>query len=271
MKKSGQSNKSKAVLGNTKKPLKGKKQTIQSKRWCFTWNNYDSIVIHYLMLFFQSNKILYIIGEEFGPECGTPHLQGYIECPTKKRWEEFHLPHVIHWERCKGDREQNIKYCSKSEIYHCSDIFKPIEIIKHLYDWQKDIENLLNINPDGRTVHWYFDKLGGIGKSSFCKYMYVKHNIPTIQGGKLADIMNIIFNMNYVPKLLLIDIPRNNGNKVSYTSIECILNGMITNTKFETGIKVFNPPHVVVFANEKPDKEKLSKDRWNIVNLSPGT
>jgi hypothetical protein len=58
-----------------------------------------------------------------------------------------------------------------------------------------------------------------------------------------------------------------NQNKVSYSSIECIKNGMITNTKYETGFKVFNPPHVVVFSNFPPDEEKLSADRWNIKEI----
>jgi len=89
-----------------------------------------------------------------------------------------------------------------------------------------------------------------------------------IQGGKMADIMNIIFNTN-MDKInnMFIDIPRNNGNKVSYNSIECILNGMITNTKYETGTKVFNPPNIFVFSNFMPDTSSLSKDRWKIYTI----
>lgn len=67
--------------------------------------------------------------------------------------------------------------------------------------------------------------------------------------------------------MLIIDVPRNNGNNISYSAVECILNGMITNTKFETGVKVFNAPHVVVFSNYEPDTEKLSEDRWSIKKI----
>jgi len=98
--------------------------------------------------------------------------------------------------------------------------------------------------------------------------MYVKHKAITIQGGKLADIMNIVFNLNMDEcRMLLIDIPRNNLNHVSYSAIECILNGMITNTKYETGVKVFNPPHVVCLSNFDPDLDKLSEDRWNVIEI----
>ena len=101
--------------------------------------------------------------------------------------------------------------------------------------------------------------------------MYVKHGVITIQGGKLADIINIIFNLNMDNvKAIMIDIPRNHKNHVSYSAIECILNGMITNTKFETGVKVFNPPHLVVFSNFYPEKGEdiLSDDRWDIIELT---
>ena len=68
-------------------------------------------------------------------------------------------------------------------------------------------------------------------------------------------------------RMVLIDVPRNLKNNVSYSAIECILNGMITNTKYETGLKVFNPPHVVVFSNYYPVMDKLSMDRWKIMEL----
>ena len=74
-----------------------------------------------------------------------------------------------------------------------------------MYPWQKEIEDLSMTEPDGRTIHWYWENEGGVGKSSFCKYMYIKHGAITIQGGKLADIMNIIFNldMNEVTTLII--------------------------------------------------------------------
>ena len=43
---------------------------------------------------------------------------------------------------------------------------------------------------------------------------------------------------------------------------------LVTNTKYETGCKVFNPPNIVVFANSFPEHpENLSQDRWKITNL----
>jgi len=52
----------------------------QCKRWCFTFNNYNQEDYTNLIKTFTKMNIGYIIGEEVGAN-GTPHLQGYIECP----------------------------------------------------------------------------------------------------------------------------------------------------------------------------------------------
>ena len=34
--------------------------------------------------------------------------------------------------------------------------------------------------------------------------------------------------------------------------------------KYESGMVRYNKPHVIIFANCRPDIEKLSKDRWKV-------
>ncbi len=65
-------------------------------------------------------KALWIVGTEIG-EGGTPHLQGYVEFPTKVRPIGYKgFPKEIHWgdkdgKPARGTREENINYCSKDE------------------------------------------------------------------------------------------------------------------------------------------------------------
>lgn len=67
---------------------------------------------------------------------------------------------------------------------------------------------------------------------------------------------------------LMIDLPRHAEGKMSYGAIEDIKNGYITNFKYETGSKTFNPPHVVIFSNHEPyDTSSFSIDRWKIYNI----
>lgn len=250
---------------------KSTRRMNQLKRWCFTFNNYKIDDIKILETKFKLICVKYVFQQEKGETNGTPHIQGAIWLKKEMRPSEFDLDKKIHWEGMRNEKA-SIAYCQKSLTAEGEPFFfgfpKPIKIIENLKNWQKEIEDLFFTEPDGRTVNWYWENIGGVGKSSFCKYMYVKHKAITIQGGKLADIMNIIFNLDMdETKMLIIDIPRNNSNKISYSAVECILNGMITNTKFETGVKVFNPPHVVILSNFEPEYEKLSLDRWNVKEI----
>lgn len=261
------------ILGNTKP--KSSKKPSENKRYCFTLNNYSSTEYEELIKCAEKHNFSYIIGKEVG-EMETPHLQGYINMPTKHSLESVKKllnNNRLHLEKCKGSEKSNAVYCSKENnfVTNIKEYMpkKALKLITNLKPWQLEIENLLQTEPDGRTLHWYWEIIGGVGKSAFCKYMYVKHKVLVIQGGKLADIMNILFNTDCDElQMIIIDIPRKNGNSLSYSAVECILNGMITNTKYETGTKVFNPPHVIVFSNEFPEKCHLSEDRWKISEIT---
>jgi hypothetical protein len=50
--------------------------------------------------------------------------------------------------------------------------------------------------------------------------------------------------------------------------MEDFKNGMIFSTKYESKAKVFKKPHLIVFSNFMPNMEALSKDRWEIRQLS---
>lgn len=260
------------IVGNTKQ------QSNQLKKWFFTWNNYDSSKIKELETRFLEICYMGLFQSEVGKE-GTPHLQGGIWLKKAMRWTEFDLPKTIHWEKMKDEKE-TLEYCQKEtkdgwdgKYRWQFNIPKPLKYIKEddFYEWQKETKGYCLKEPDGQSILWIHEPDGGKGKSAFCRHMAIVHNALVIQGGKLADIMNIIFNtdMNRV-NCILIDIPRCNKNNVSYASIECILNGMITNTKYETGRKIFNPPNIVVFSNFEPDinDETLSKRRWIVKDLS---
>ena len=98
--------------------------------------------------------------------------------------------------------------------------------------------------------------------------MLVKMQCVFIDEGKKADIMCCIMNhdMN-IKNIVIFDVPRDNGNKVSYKSIESIKNGVIFSSKYESGYKIFNSPHVIVFANCEPEYSSLSSDRWVVKNI----
>ena len=251
-------------LGNT--ISKSTKQISPCIRWCFTLNNYSQEECSSITSIFSEKCKFAIVGKEVG-EQGTPHLQGYVEFKTKVRPKTMFTDR-IHWEKAKANRQANIDYCSKQEVWFSIGLPKPIKIIEKLYKWQEEIEMIIKDEPDDRKVYWYWEPNGNIGKSAFIKYCYVKHKIGFCSGGKYSDIMNYVFNQDMdTCNCVMFDIPRCNNGHVSYSAIESIKNGLVFNAKYETGAKVFNSPHVIVFANEPPDEEMLSNDRWEIKRI----
>ena len=110
--------------------------------------------------------------------------------------------------------------------------------------------------------------IGGVGKSALCKYLIVKHNATYIDQGKKADIINHIYNTDMDKCAgIIIDVPRNTGNKISYSAVESLLNGMIFNSKFETGMKLFNAVPIFVFSNFPPERSMMSADRWKVYEV----
>lgn len=265
---------SKGEVGNTQITTSppDKKQVPARIHHCFTFNNYDSNDIIILQKLFDEYCYMYCFQEETG-ESGTPHLQGVISCKKPTRDTVFGEK-KIHWEKTINVKSSYI-YCSKVETRTGSIFCKNYQIpytyrLDNLYDWQAKLLKELLTPPDDRSVNWIWSLEGNTGKSTFCKHLVMNYNAVFLSKGKYSDICNVIFKTDMVKsRIVIIDLPRNNGNSVSYDAIESIKNGMICNTKYETGAKCFAPPHIVVFSNDYPDTEKLSEDRWKVVNIDP--
>lgn len=259
------------VEGNTYPPRASKKQPNRRTYYAFTLFNYE---VNDLEKAFKqrlsdiSNKFLY--GREVCPTTLKKHLQGFCALKKPMRLTELKLPGNPHLEACKGDELSNLKYCCKDNDIVSKGYPKPVDILtdESLYTWQKDFVSIIKQPPDSRKIYWTFEEMGNTGKSSFVKYCVVKFNALFCDGGKKSDIINLVFNNNMDEcNLIIWDIPRCNVNGISYSALESIKNGLVCNTKYETGVKLFNPPHIIVFANSAPEVEKLSLDRWQIFNI----
>ena len=255
-------------------PSKKQKQVSPAKNWVFVLNNYTeeecSSIVPIVKQFCDKAIISFEIGEG-----GTPHLQGFIGFREKSRpMGVFDFTKRIKWILAKGDDKSQVKYISKENKgflinFGMPKPVKPIKVIVNLYPWQKDIEDIFFTEPDDRKIYWFWSVEGDIGKSAFVKYMVLKHKALFCDGGKKADLINLVFNSDMDEcTCIMWDLPRSTAGKISYSTLESVKNGLVCNTKYETGVKVFNPPHIFVFANFPPEEpEKLSSDRWVIKKL----
>lgn len=267
-------------IGNTKSHRL--KQT-QAKRWVFTLNNYTEVDEASILEFILKYSADYVIGKEMG-ENNTPHLQGFVLFNNKIDFNVLKkLNQKIHWEVMKGSVKQNISYCTKDGNFktNLKSLLDPHKLYKEnlckemeerkFYDWQQNIIQICESDPDDRTINWIYDENGCKGKSYLCKYLLCKYNC-IISDGKKGDVFNQVLNFfqNNDPSLktiVLLDVPRHNVEYINYGVLESLKNGLIYSGKYEGGVVCFKPPHVFVFANELPDLSKFSKDRWNIITL----
>jgi len=255
----------------------------KNRRWCFTLNNYTAEEIAHIKTYFDKDK--YVIGEEICPTTGTPHLQGYfnvknaISFATVKRI----LPRA-NIRQCNGNEKSNFIYCTKESIthgrrYHTNikginipkKIKDPIEGLQ-LYGWQKEVLNRSKIEPDNRSIFWWWEKDGCTGKTTICKHLMLTHKSCIIVAGKQNDMFCSIVKYHEehgdYPELILIDIPRNNIKYVSYGGIEKIKDGLFFSGKYESSAVIMNCPNVFCFSNAEPDYYEMSKDRWRVRNIS---
>lgn len=89
----------------------------QSKRWCFTLNNW-TLAEYDLLIAFADQQCSYLIaGKETGAS-GTPHLQGFFILNSRKRitqLRQFDLFLRAHLEPARGTSVQASQYCSKED------------------------------------------------------------------------------------------------------------------------------------------------------------
>lgn len=131
--------------------------------------------------------------------------------------------------------------------------------------WQQAILDTIETKADNRKVTWLYEETGNVGKSTITRYLASTGKAYTPDISKVADMY---YGYNYEP-VIIFDIPRSKADHIDhfYTAVEQFKNGNFTSIKYEPRHMLFPSPHVIVFANFKPDTSKLSMDRWDIIPI----
>jgi hypothetical protein len=150
------------------------------------------------------------------------------------------------------------KYSKFAKEYFDAKPPTPLEL--ELRPWQQDLSDELSQEADDRKIIWYFDPVGGQGKSTMTKYLARNHEAILV-GGQKKDILYAYDNQ----RIVLFDLSRTAEGRVSYSAMEDLKNGVYFVSKFTSKMvcRDFNA-HVVIFANWLPDTDALSQDRWDI-------
>lgn len=129
--------------------------------------------------------------------------------------------------------------------------------------WQKNLLDILEEPPHDRKIYWVYDPYGNAGKTYLAKHLVDAHGAFYCNGGRATDIT---YAYNGEP-IVVFDYVRDSKDYVGYGVMEQLKNGILFSTKYQSGMRRFDNPHVIVFANFMFEEGKFSADRMVTITL----
>lgn len=259
-------------------------------RWVFTLNQQD----HFTLDDIFREKFIRTLREhskkwkfqkEVGEESLLPHYQGRLALFKKLRHADvcrLIRPELNIFWRPEHDEKKSDEYCSKedgrvdgpwsSDDKQCYVPRKVREMV--LQGWQCNLKDKLVRDVergDDRTVHVVVDKDGGIGKSTFCRYMSCKMRAIVLPGtidtaDNLMKLACTSIGKRKEGIILLLDLPRSIGKNVAQwekwiTTLEQLKGGHLTDWRYQGHNDWCEPIAICVFTNTEPPGDCLSARR----------
>lgn len=230
------------------------------------------------------------IGQEICPTTGNTHWQGRLTFKGKETVSKTAADIILMDTKGKNIWCKRAKY--EDSTYELKDgniIFnidnrktagrpaatpkpprKPVRVISSLKPWQRNLAGRLKKEPDDTTIYWYWEDVGGCGKTSFAKWACVKDELGKclMVGGRAIDVKFAVsesLDAGIEYDCIFFNVAR--SGSVSYRALEDVKDGAFFSSKYKSGMCLFNPPHVVVFANRPPTIDYMSPHKWVIVEI----
>ena len=264
------------------------------KKWIFTLNQLDKEELPLgddLRTFLSEICQDGVFGLESAPSTGRPHYQGRIVLQGTRIGKKLLLEKLSEFYPIEGwtvfpewNSEASIDYCKKDgKFWELGDSepysFPDLDI--SLYDWQQSMIKIAKKpfhQETARLVWFLHDYKGGIGKSSFTKWLVCKENLnayklPLGSAKQLAGCICARINViKKTPRLVIYDktrtLDQDLNEEAIWQVIEDIKVGLISNPMMGKGeTAIMQPPSIFVFSNTELDGSHLSLDRWAVVGV----
>lgn len=215
----------------------------------------------------------FVWGTEHGLETGYEHYQLRVvfKKPTSmdklisfnKAWGL-----TAHW---SPSHVHDFDYCEKEGQYYRSweGALAKYRDMK-LRPWQGSLVADLMEQSD-REVTVVVDELGNQGKSWLAKHLVVRYGYAYVPAMPNFEDYMFMAMAHAGAKGFIFDLPRADTlqqKKAMWMAMETIKNGYIYDKRYTFKEMWIEPPKMVVFANENPPFEVLSKDRWRAYYLT---
>lgn len=254
----------------------------------------------------EEMAVAYGFQEEQGTgKCKVKHFQGTFDVgPSRMRWSQVEKKfqaialEPLVFPACDYLEKQDCKaadrYVMKEHTRVNGPWFKGVnyeEIAKEtvytinieLAPWQQRIKDeILDMEPNNRHIWWFYEPHGGLGKTTFQKWIYMNYKNVLVVGGKAADMKNaIIESMEAqqkanepveLPRIIIMNLPKTfNVDYFSPSGTEEVKDMFFYSGKYHGGMVCGRPPKMLIFANcPPPNIEQMAKDRWRIIRLPDG-
>ena len=135
--------------------------------------------------------------------------------------------------------------------------------------FEQDVINMIVEEPGSRSIHWIYSREGNLGKTRLADELITLFDALRIDPGAAKGALELIGKQKeksatFVSKpVLLLDLPRSEpvAAKKLYKVLE-VIQGSFSDRN--DTIQWMNLPHVIVFANERPETQRLSADRLRV-------
>lgn len=215
------------------------------------------------------------------------HYQGYFRVPKGRRMRPLQLGGML-GDEFKGINVQAAskagcmelrRYCMKKETRQAGpwadceieEEYDGSDLPGILRPWQSTVVADLATVPDDRTINWVVDEAGSSGKSKLVKKLMFENKAVYHTIADVKDTLCAVVKEG--PKrAYLFDCPRTKSKKVHidelYSALESIKNGLVRAQKWENKSLIMKSPHVWVFSNYKPDRSKMTADRFKVFTIN---
>lgn len=243
----------------------------EPKWWDFTASKEKGATREKVIEILEPISDRFCIGDEVGGTTGYKHLQGRVVFKVGKDektvFNLFPKEWGTHWSQT---HVRDFEYCKKEGNFYCSwegVISKYANI--ELRAWQSEALGRWEDTAGDRKIMIIYDPRGNHGKTVLAKYCVATHQAtycPPMQ--EAMDFM--AFAMAKPDKAYIFDMPRTESvkqRKGMWSAIEQIKNGYLYDKRYQFRDMWIDPPRVLVFCNQLPNKNDLTWDRWELYTI----